>query len=124
MSLQVIPTEDGATLPAYEITTTLDGVPFRFFFQYNLRQSCWFLSIATSDGHDVWNGIKLVCLWDLLFGCADDRRPAGRLIVTSSSTDLSPPELSDLAPGGRCALQYAPAADVAAIRAGTFSATA
>lgn len=120
MTIQIIPTKDGAIRPAYPQTVTLDGVPFTLFFQFNLRQSCWYVSVATVDGQDVWNGLKMVCNWDLLLGCQDTRRPAGRLLVITNSADDSTPGLSDLGPGARCSLAYIPAADVVSVLRGTF----
>lgn len=121
--IHIIPTLDGST-PSYTQRTTLDGVPFQLFFQYNRRQDCWYVSIATVDGQDIWNGLKLVCNWDLLLGCADSRRPAGRLFVTSNTADTSTPGLDDLGPGARCSLAYVPLADAVAVQEGTFTPTA
>jgi hypothetical protein len=96
-------------------TTTLDGVPFLLSFAYSQRECCWYLSLATVDGDPIWGAVKLVCSWPLFKACADARKPAGDLIVISSTQDLSPPGLNDLQPGGRCALMYVTAADEAAI---------
>lgn len=96
-------------------TTGLDGVPYVLTFAYGQRSDTWTLSIAMVDGTPIASGLKLVCLWDLLAQTVDPNRPPGMLFVLSSTTDLSPPGLEDLAPGGRCTLIYTPAADVAAL---------
>jgi len=118
MPNQIVPTPTGAS-PFYSQTTALDGTPFILSFQYNQRGDVWYLSIATLDGDAVASGIKLVVGWDLLLKCASPSRPPGTFIVVSNTTDLSPPGLNDLAPGGRCYLDYIPGADLAALQAGT-----
>jgi hypothetical protein len=124
MTVQVIPTGSD---PFSTQTTSLDGVPYVLTLAYNQRCNCWYLSIATLDGTDVYDGVKLVCgipglLWSLLEDCADPDCPPGILFVQSSTTDASPPGLIDLDPtvqgGGRCSLLYMDAADVATIAAG------
>lgn len=103
MSVGAIPT--GAD-PFYAQTTTLEGVTYLLTFAYNERCDCWYLSIATEEGDDIYDGMKLVCGWPLLHKCADTRAPAGELICWSNSLDQSPARLNDLVDGGRCQLLY------------------
>jgi hypothetical protein len=104
--------------PLYGETVALDGTPYALSFTFNLRGLCWYLDLATLDGEVFAAGLKLVCYWNLLIKCASPLRPPGQLLVISYTTDPSTPGLLDLMPGGRCALVYMPAADVATIRAG------
>lgn len=124
MTAQLVPTGSDAF---YQQTTSLDGVPYILTFAFNQRCACWYLSVATLDGTDVADGIKLVCgipalAWSLLEKCASPLCPPGLLFVQSTTTDLSTPGLLDMDPtvagGGRCQLVYMPAADVATLAAG------
>jgi hypothetical protein len=111
MTTQVIPSPDGTT--AFETqTTTLDGVPYLLYFSYNQRESTWYLLLSTVDGDPIYGSVKMVCSWPLFFQCRDLRRPLGQFLVLSSTSDLSPPGLFDLASGARCSLVYVPEADV------------
>lgn len=103
MSIGTIPTGDD---PFYTLSSTLDGVTYLLTFTYNQRCDCWYLSVATEEGDDIYDGMKLVCGWPLLNKCADPRAPAGELMCWSNSTDDSPARLEDLVPGGRCELLY------------------
>jgi hypothetical protein len=98
-------------------TTVLDGIPFLLSFAYSQRESCWYMGIATVDGDPIYGNVKLVCGWNLFGACVDARAPAGVLTVITNNQDDSPPGLNDLLPGGRCALMYVTAADIAALYA-------
>jgi hypothetical protein len=109
MTVAYIPTYSD---PFYTLTSTLDGVTYLLTFDYNQRCDCWYLSVATEEGDDIYNGIKLVCDWPLLHKCADTRAPAGELMCWSNTTDKSPARLGDLVAGGRCQLIYIDASDM------------
>ena len=112
MTTQVIPTGDDVV---YSQTTSLDGVPYLLRFSFNQREQTWWLLLSTGDGDPIYGSVKLVVSFPLFASCADSRKPPGKLIVVSSTTDLSPPGLEDLVEGGRCQLCYIPAADLATI---------
>jgi hypothetical protein len=117
MTLQRIPTGEGPQAdPLFDQTTPLDGTSYKLYFAYNQRAACWYLSIATLDGEPVTT-VKLLCQWDLLLTCVSPLRPPGKLLVISATTDKSPPGLTDLLPGARCALVYITQTDVAALTA-------
>ncbi len=103
MSVQVIVTSAD---PFSQQLVTLEGTTFLLTFQYNQREDTWYFSIATSEGDDLYNGMKLVCSWPLTRKCADSRMPQGEFFVISNTDDNTPPGLNDLAPGGRCVLNY------------------
>ena len=93
--------------PAYSQSSTLEGTTFNLYLAFNTRCSSWYLSVADASGVDIYNGVKLIVGCPLLRKCADPRKPAGELLVFSSTSDDSPPGLLDLLPGsGRCALYY------------------
>jgi hypothetical protein len=115
MTVQLIPTPDGTT-PFSTQTTTLDGVPYILVFRYSTREDRWYLQLQTIDGTPIYGGVKLVPNWALFSQCVDARRPPGQMMVISNSkSDLSPPGLNEIAPGGRCGLYYVPVADVRAL---------
>jgi hypothetical protein len=104
VTIQLVPTSDS---PFYSQTTVLEGTGYRLSFAYAPREDCWYLSLADSNGVDIYNGLKLIVGNPLLFKCKDPRRPPGEFFVRSSSTDLRPPGLEDLvANAGRCQLFY------------------
>lgn len=117
MTTQIIPTPDSST-PFATQTTTLDGVPYILYFQYNQRENTWWLTVSTIDGTAIYGACKLVVNYAFLDQCVDARRPPGQLMVISNTSDLSPPGIDDLAPGGRCSLCYEPIADVEALLGG------
>lgn len=106
---QIIPTFD---TPFYAESVALDGVNYTLDFRYNTREDCWYLSIATYEGVDLVNGIKLVCQISLLAKWADNRLPPGLLFCMAGGKDNSPAKLHDLADGGRCQLVYFPLSQV------------
>jgi hypothetical protein len=91
---------------SYVQQTTLEGTTYTMQFDFNQRCACWYMHLADQDGVDIYNGVKLVTGFSLLRKCKDPRAPAGALFVNSSTADLSPPDLFDLVPGGRCQLMY------------------
>lgn len=103
MSILVVPTGSD---PFYTQATTLEGATYLLTFAFSQREACWYLSIATEEGDDIYNGMKLVCNWPLTKKCADPRLFPGELLCLSNSTDLTPPGLTELGPGLRCELTY------------------
>lgn len=101
--------------PSYTETVTLEGSQYQFQFDFNQRCASWYMSLADADGVDIYNGVKLVTGFYLLKKCKDIRKPGsgpplflpGDFILTSSTSDQSPPGLLDLYPNsGRCTLYY------------------
>jgi hypothetical protein len=104
MTVQLIPTFNE---PSSVQHTTLEGTTFGLQFDFNQRCACWYLSIADTDGVDIYNGVKLICGFPLLRKCADPRRPPGELYVLSATPDLTPPGRGELDQDtGRCSLLY------------------
>lgn len=104
MTAIVIPTTAD---PFSQQTTTLEGVTYLLTFAYNARCDCWYLSLADSQGVDIYNGVKLICNVALMRKCSDPRKPPGELFVINANNDDSPPGLNDLlASTGRCVLFY------------------
>lgn len=117
MTVQLVPT--AFTDPSYVQRCTFEGSLFVVQFDFNQRCAAWYMSIADSDGIDIYNGIKLTVGLMLLRRCADPRRPAGDFMCLSSTTDQSPPGIVDLLPGsGRCSLVYLTSDWLAQIAAG------
>ena len=92
--------------PFYRIRTDLDNVVYFMDFAFNVRESCWYVSLYDANEVALVEGKKLVCYTSLLPRYAENF-PQGHLMVISSSTDDSPPGLFDLVPDtGRCSLVY------------------
>jgi hypothetical protein len=109
--------------PFYQQTTVLESVQYVLSYAWNQRCSAWYLSIADANSVDIYNGMKLICNMGLLFKCSDPRKPPGQLYVVSSTNDVSPPGLQDLATGsGRCSLRYVTSDWLAQIKAGNAAA--
>jgi hypothetical protein len=103
MTIQILPFFSD---PSWFATITLEGVPYVMQFDFNQRAYSWYMSIADSNGVDIYNGVKLVTGFSLLAKCKDPRAPPGALFVFSNTSDASPPGLYELIQGGRCTLYY------------------
>ena len=90
MSVANVPTSADAH---YQQVTNLEGTDYILTFDYNQRESCYYLSIATNNGDDLVVGIKLVANWPLLHKWADSRLPPGELVLIANTN------LTDPAPG-------------------------
>lgn len=77
----------------YNEVVTLEGTDYLLSFYLNQRENCYYLSIATPDGTDIVNGIKIVADWPLLHRFAYDGLPPGELIAYSNTS------VDDPAPG-------------------------
>lgn len=85
---QVIPTSPDAF---YTEIVTLEGVDFQLSFQYSQRESCYYMSIATPDGTDLLNGVKLVANISLIGKYAYDGLPKGDFICLANGGSPDPP---------------------------------
>jgi hypothetical protein len=105
-TLQIVPTYDEVH---WDQATTLDGSTFQLAFTYNQREDCYYLDVSDLEGVPIYVGVKVVCHTMLLRKCADaDRAPAGDFWCESTTGNLAPPGLGELAPGARCVLLYVP----------------
>lgn len=88
MTTSIIPT---ATDAFYSEVVNLDGTNYKLTFTYNQRENCYYLSMATPEGEDILNGIKLVANVDLLSRWADPRLPPGTIMCCSNTATPDPP---------------------------------
>lgn len=109
-NLEIIPTLADGTAH-YQELVALDGVQYLLRFDYNSRDSFWYLSIFTPDGVPIPGcvGQKLVQNWVPCRLARDSLKPQGALIV--SSEEHAEAGLLDL--GASTLLSYLPAADLA-----------
>lgn len=103
MAILTIPTTAD---PFYVQRTDLEGREYVLTFDYSTREGVWYLTIADDTETVLAAGVKLTVGLPLLYRFKDARMPPGLLFVYSSTGDDSPPGLADLAPGGRCTLDY------------------
>lgn len=80
---------------AFRFETELEGVIFKFAFQWNERDSHWYMTLADSEGAAIVSGIKVVARTPLLRGISDARRPPGD-IMAYDTTGAGDPGLEDL----------------------------
>lgn len=94
--------------PLFSIRTTLDGVEYVLNFDWNGRESRWYMSISMIDGTLLVAGIKLISNWPLLRRFADLRLPQGNLRAVDYSPQGGEPAglVEDL--GRRVKLIYTP----------------
>jgi hypothetical protein len=106
---------------SYVQRTSLDGREYQLTFQWNQRESKWYLDIRDQDGDDIVVGIKLVANFSLVARVADARIPPGMLIasdltvVPGDGKTSYDPGLREL--GTRVVLLYYPVADIEALDA-------
>lgn len=98
--------------PLYTQLVPLDGTNYGLTFRFNEREVCWYLHIASEEGDQLADGIKLVCNWPLLVRFGDPNLPPGELIAAALGPDVSPPGLLELGEGLRAELTYFTAEDV------------
>ena len=106
---------------SWAMSMTLDGALFNFQFDWNERGCCWYMSLADVDGVDIYNGVKLTYGFPLLRKCKDLRKPAGDFIISTATSDDSPPGLTDLLPGGKNQLLYISSDWLALMAAGNLA---
>ena len=100
----------------YRQSTPLDGQVFVLHFDFNSRDSNWYLSVHDSDDQPIRGlvGRKVVVNFALQLRAYTDARPLGQLITVSDTQ--GDPGLLDL--GNGVILTYVPAADAATLSAG------
>lgn len=108
MTVQVLPTRTDAA--RYDFEIELDGQTFVFDFEWNDRDSGWYMTITDVNGDVLLAGRRVVLNWPLINIYRDSRLPAGTIeAVDTSSTDTEP-GYTDL--GDRVKLLYTPLADL------------
>lgn len=63
---------------------TIDGVKYRFTFNYYVRTLSWYISIADNEGTPLATGRKLTVGWNPLIRDQDSRLPLGAFYVSST----------------------------------------
>lgn len=117
--MTVVRVSTSLTEQSYVQRTSLDGQDYELTFQWNQRESKWYLDLRDQDGVDISIGIKLVANVPLLLRLTDERRPPGDLIavdMTSANNDSKvsfDPGLLEL--GTRVVLLYFPIEDIEAL---------
>ena len=99
-------------LTHYDMQIVLDNVTYTLEFQWNFRESSWYLSVKTETGEDIQTNIKVVVEWALGARSVDSRWPPGKLIAIDTTNTSTNPGIADL--GDRVDLLYYSAAEVAA----------
>ena len=108
MTVYSIPLPIDPVIPQFTHEIILEGISYKLRFNYNGRESLWYLSLLTAGGEPISEGMKLVLNIPLLRKVADSRRPGGELyVIESDSFGVStgqPPGLTDF--GTRVELIY------------------
>lgn len=83
--------EDAQFLGEFFFTVALDGVNYKFQFQYNEREDFWYFNILDIEDNLIRTGLKVVSNWSLLRLMRGEIRPPGDLIsVDTRDTPLDP----------------------------------
>jgi len=83
-----------STNPNISYTSPLDGVDYKFTFQYSTRNDCWYLTLSNTSDEILISNIRLAP-HILLTNCfVDERLPIGNLILVSDSAYESPPTIT------------------------------
>jgi hypothetical protein len=102
--------DTNTTALAFDQLAQLDGVEYLLDFEWEDRESCWYMNIFDQDQNPLAYGIKLVINTPLLRRFRDPRLPKGLLFcgdLSESETDIAAP--GDL--GNRVPLVYLTADD-------------
>jgi hypothetical protein len=102
---------------SYTEQVELDGVTFRFVFNWNVREGRWYFDLNDIADNPVVSG-RAVTLNTPLLGYLrrSTSYPAGDLIVIDTSNSNTDASLTDL--GDRVIMLYITGADLATIQAG------
>ncbi len=86
--MKVIPL---STDSVFSQVTSLGGQDFIMTFEWNARESAWYLDVADQDDVPIFTAVKVVVNWPLASRCVDPRRPRGVLIaIDSTGAGLDP----------------------------------
>ncbi len=86
--MKVIPL---STDSVFSQVTSLGGQDFIMTFEWNARESAWYLDVADQDDIPIFTAVKVVVNWPLAARCVDPRRPRGVLIaIDSTGAGLDP----------------------------------
>jgi len=91
--------------PFNQTTVNLEGSDYLLSFQWNQRESSWYMSISLPD-ETLLASVKIVTNWALLRRFVDPRLPPGEMFAISTTNDLTNPGLNDFGPGLRVDLTY------------------
>lgn len=100
-------------LARYSFEVDLDDVNYSLSFEWNDRDSGWYLSVFSSEGTPLLQGRRVVLGYPLLNLYSLSGLPSGALIAVDSSGKNEEPGSGDL--GERVKLLYFTAAEVAAL---------
>jgi hypothetical protein len=111
MAAQTIPVAVG--VPNSRQRTVLDGREYVLALRWSMREERWYLDLASANGTPLALGIKVVANYPLLASRRfSDALPPGELLANDQRSTPADPGLTEL--GAVVALQYIPAADMAA----------
>lgn len=103
-----IPMKD---LPSYTEEIALDTLPFVLRFDWNSRESAWFLTFSDLEEVLLVAGIKLIIFGELISKIPDRGLPPGELWVLDPTENLNPPGRGDFT-NGRLTLVYYTEAEI------------
>lgn len=91
-------------LPHYSFDTTLDGVVYGFEFFWNTIEEGWFMSLFSSNGDALLQGLRVTCDWPLAKYYATPGFPPAMLMAQDTGGEQKTPGRDDL--GTRVLLLY------------------
>lgn len=99
-------------LTHYDMHLVLDNTNYVLEFQWNFRESSWYMSVLTETGDYIQSNIKIVVEFSLGARTVDNRWPPGRFVALDTASTLTNPGQTDL--GDRVQLIYFSEAEVIA----------
>ena len=93
-------------LARYTFQCELDRVTFNFAFEWNDRDSGWYMSISDVNRTPLVSGRRVVLNYPLINVYRDSRLPAGNIMAFDSTGTDTEPGYADL--GDRVYLAYTP----------------
>jgi len=111
MTFLIIPVDN--TVPSFTVTLNIEGIFFKFNFDYNYRDARWHLSIYNTDNTPVLLGLKLVLNYELIFQHPIEGLPRGSLMLYDLSSTNDPCVFDDKSLGDRCQLIYITSDEIA-----------
>lgn len=93
-------------VPFFSQRVVLDGVEYILDIEWNQRKG-WFFSLADAATEEpLITGKRMVVDWPLLYGCTDERKPPGVLMLIDASGQSRSAGYDDL--DERCLIAYIP----------------
>lgn len=98
---------------AYDMIVQLDGLSYRFAYQWNDRTASWYVSISTFNNEPILRQLRVVHKWPLYSRYRDPRLPPGMIFCVDMADSGQGPTFESM--GVNTLLMYYTSADLESV---------